>query len=131
MSEDTISMDSGGSYPRTEATMISKEDLVTKHLDNARHNEEVVGEEEDMLYETIKKTERKDIEQASEKVKYVEKPLEDIIIHTEAAVDINVEEKIESPERLKILRSSKFSREEFEQVRHEISDEEILEMILI
>ena len=137
MSEDNFSesMDSGGSYPRTESTMITPEKL-DERIDDILHNAGIVGEEEDDLYPTQQETRKERINQLLKNVGFededtTEKKLiqEDAkITRTPVISSGSLEEEIEASESFEVLKREGFSRRVFERIEREISEieEEVL-----
>lgn len=139
MSEDEFSesMDSGGSYPRTESTIFSPEEL-DKHIDNILHNAGIVSEEDDDLYPTEQEAREMKLDQVLEDIEdedsTEERTVQEDARMTEATMrpSDHVEEETEISKGFEVSRGEEFSREDYEKIQHEISEdeeEEVLESI--
>lgn len=140
MSQNELSeiMDSGGSYPRTESTMITPEKLYER-IEDIIHNAGIVGEEEDDLYPTRQQVGKHEIDQLLKRVDYEDESITEKGIMqkgaemAETAMELSYRED-EETKYLFISDNSKeegFSRDDFTRIKREVSEaeEESLESI--
>ncbi|MGD2249805.1 MAG: hypothetical protein PVF58_15460 [Candidatus Methanofastidiosia archaeon] len=131
MSSDEYSehSDSGGSYPRTESTMFTREEL-SKHIDNILHNAGIVGKGD--LYPSPQETRKEKLDRLLGNIDFEdEDPMGERIIQEDARAmepstrlsDI-VEEKVELSENLEVSSEEDFSREDFEKIQQKVSETE-------